>query len=93
MALSKVEKKTMCAGCRDDFYNGNNPYGVKECWGLKSAKKRVRYRIGTWTVPTEPYAFTKVTTLSCYGRKGSVLYNGLPDFVDRAKVRGLEAAQ
>ena len=27
-----------CVGCRDNFYNGNNPMGVKECWMLKDAK-------------------------------------------------------
>ena len=31
-------KKSMCRGCRDDFYNGGNPYGTKECWHFKDAK-------------------------------------------------------
>jgi hypothetical protein len=26
-----------CAGCSEDFYNGHNPYGVKECWRRKTA--------------------------------------------------------
>lgn len=26
-----------CAGCRDDFYNGHNPYGVTECWLRENA--------------------------------------------------------
>ena len=29
--------KSMCAGCRDDFYNDHNPHGVKECWMFKQA--------------------------------------------------------
>lgn len=27
-----------CAGCRDDFYNGRNDLGVKQCWSLESAE-------------------------------------------------------
>lgn len=38
MSLSKAEKLKMCVGCEDDFYNGKNPLGVKECWMLKSAE-------------------------------------------------------
>ena len=32
-------KPTMkdCVGCRDDFYNGHNSLGVKQCWSLSSA--------------------------------------------------------
>lgn len=30
--------KKHCHGCRDDFYNGNNPMGVKVCWCLADAK-------------------------------------------------------
>lgn len=29
--------KSRCAGCRNDFYNGNNNLGVKECWSLATA--------------------------------------------------------
>lgn len=44
--MSKMDKKH-CIGCYDDFYNGNNPYSVKECWMLKSAKliKRVEVHV------------------------------------------------
>ena len=31
-------KKSMCQGCHCDFYNGENPYGIKECWHYKDAK-------------------------------------------------------
>lgn len=31
-------KKSMCEGCSDNFYNGGNPYGIKECWHFKDAK-------------------------------------------------------
>lgn len=36
--MNKREKLRYCSGCRDNFYNGNNPYGFEECWNLKDAK-------------------------------------------------------
>jgi hypothetical protein len=33
-----MNKKKYCQGCRDDFYNGKNDRGVKECNSLKNAK-------------------------------------------------------
>lgn len=27
-----------CRGCEQNFYNGNNPYGIKECWSVPSAR-------------------------------------------------------
>ena len=73
------KSKSLCVGCRDNFYNNNNPLGAKECWGYKSAKVVTRYRIGTWTLPTEPGAFTKVKTLSCHHAPGQYgHYDKLP---------------
>ena len=40
-----------CSGCRDNFYNGNNEYGVKECWNLKNAKLVMRKQIHINQVP------------------------------------------
>jgi hypothetical protein len=31
-------KKKLCLGCREDFYNGKNSLGVKECWYFKGSK-------------------------------------------------------
>lgn len=77
-----------CRGCEDDFYNGQNPMGVRECWMLKSAKLVTRYRIGTWTQPTQSGAFTKVRVYSCRKESGQHFYEKLPDFaidpIDRA---------
>ena len=42
-----------CAGCRNDFYNGNNKLGVKECWSLADAKLVSRIPVGYWESP--PY--------------------------------------
>jgi len=68
--MTENQKLKHCAGCRDDFYNGKNSLGVKQCWALKSAELVTRYSIGTWTRPTEPSAFTKVRVLNCYHAKG-----------------------
>src|SRR5438128_47461 len=73
--------KKHCAGCEDDFYNGKNPLGVKECWSLKDAEVVTRYSIGTWTEPTRPGAFREVQRPNCYHRKGEHFYKRLPDFV------------
>ena len=56
MSITKQD----CVGCDNDFYNGKNPLGVKRCWMLENAKPVTRYRIGWWTPPTAPGAFTKV---------------------------------
>ena len=40
-----------CNGCRDNFYNGNNEYGVKECWNLKNSKLVMRKQVHINQVP------------------------------------------
>lgn len=76
-----------CRGCRDDFYNGRNPLGVKRCWALKDAKIVKRYEIGTWTQPTAPGAFTEVMVPNCYHADGRHFYKELPHFVKAEDVR------
>lgn len=65
-----ADKRQYCSGCRNNFYNqsGNSTSG--ECWSLKDSKVVTRYRIGWWTNPDEPGAFTKVKTLSCHHATG-----------------------
>lgn len=41
-----AKSKSMCAGCRDNFYNGNNNLGVQECWNYESAKVISKKRWG-----------------------------------------------
>jgi hypothetical protein len=65
--------KKHCAGCRDDFYNGNNPYGIKECWMLKSAKLILRKEVHINQVPPWNQAPKKLP--SCY-RKPQFVYVG-----------------
>ncbi len=58
------KSKEMCSGCHNDFYNGHNEIGVKECWSFKGAKVVQRMRVGTWQRP--PYVWSAYKTLSCY---------------------------
>jgi len=72
--MSKDEKRKHCAGCEQNFYNGNNPYGVKECWNLNDAKMVSKKKVyidqrPPWTQPP-----TKV--LSCFQQKGYVFVDG-----------------
>lgn len=74
-----------CGGCRDDFYNGHNPMGVKRCWLAKDGRMVTRYRIGWWTQPTSPGAFTKVRVPNCYHQPGVAAYCAdLPSYVRAA---------
>jgi hypothetical protein len=61
--------KQFCRGCRDNFYNGNNDYGVKECWLLEDAKREPRLLIPINMPP--PYTSLKPQSLpTCYHADG-----------------------
>jgi hypothetical protein len=54
-----------CAGCTEDFYNGNNPLGVKECWNRKTAEMVNRVFVHIDQPP--PYRNFKARTVpGCY---------------------------
>jgi hypothetical protein len=60
-----------CFGCEDNFYNGENPLGVKECWHLKSA--RLEHRV---IVPSDlrpPWKMPGQLLPNCYRRHGCVV--------------------
>ena len=79
---------TRCRGCEDDFYNGRNPMGVKECWSRSTAKVVTRWRTGTWTLPTQPGAFTEVEVFTCFRQKGEHFSDRIPSFaVDPVRIR------
>lgn len=64
--------KSHCSGCDDNFYNGNNPYGVQECWCFKTAKLIPRVRIPIDLRP--PYLHIKPQQMmDCRHEKGYVL--------------------
>lgn len=66
--------KIHCVGCRNNFYNGNNDIGVKECWQLKTARLKTRYGIGWWT-STFKENFIKTKKPSCYHQPGVMFYS------------------
>lgn len=61
-----MSKLKYCAGCYNNFYNGNNPYGVKECSYLKTAKIVRRKEVHINQMP--PYKQKPIKTLDCYRR-------------------------
>lgn len=66
MSERKITKDD-CDGCRDDFYNGKNDLGVKECWRFKSATFG-EYRLIHINQPP-PYLRIKVEKLpKCFHR-------------------------
>lgn len=80
-----AKKLPLCMGCRNDFYNGKNGIGVARCWSLDTAQVVTRYRIGWWTTPTSPGAFTKVETLDCHEAPGQYAqYKELPAHAQQA---------
>jgi len=58
-------KLSDCHGCRNNFYNGNNELGVKNCWSMKSATLEKKVQIHIDQIP--PYRNVKSETRpSCY---------------------------
>jgi len=69
--MTKAEKKRRyCIGCEDNFYNGNNPYSVEECWSLDNAKVVFRKRVEMDERP--PWEAKSKRMLSCYHQKGCI---------------------
>ncbi|MCK5333482.1 MAG: hypothetical protein KAJ24_03140 [Candidatus Aenigmarchaeota archaeon] len=60
--------KEDCQGCEDNFYNGNNPYGVKECMRFKDAKIVSMRAVPVSQAP--PWNQPKTKVPDCYRRKG-----------------------
>jgi hypothetical protein len=68
--MNKTEKLKLCVGCRQNFYNGNNGLGVKECWSLKTAKLVLRKRVHISQVP--PWKQSPVKVFQCRREEGFV---------------------
>ena len=58
--------KKHCAGCRNNFYNGNNELGVKECWLFKTAKIVWRKEVHIDQIP--PWTQAARRFPNCYHR-------------------------
>jgi len=68
--LTKEQKLAHCIGCRDNFYNGNNDIGVKECWQLKSAKLVKKKKVPMNQPP--PWKQAPVEVLHCRHEAGYI---------------------
>lgn len=67
----RVEKsKSYCIGCTENFYNGNNEYGISECWSFKSAKLIKRKKVCMSQIP--PWNQSAQVYMSCRREKGYV---------------------
>lgn len=67
-ADAKDAKRAHCRGCTENFYNGNNSLGVKECWHFKDAKLVSKKMVHLAQVP--PWNQQPIKVLSCYRAKG-----------------------
>lgn len=65
-----MKDTTRCGGCRNDFYNGQNELGVKQCWSVKSARVILRRRVGINDTP--PWTRKPERLPSCYNASGYV---------------------
>ena len=62
--------KKDCIGCRNNFYNGNNDLGIKECWSFESAKLIMRKRVHIDQPP--PWNQKAISKPNCYHEQGYV---------------------
>ncbi len=69
--LSTKEKLKYCSGCHCDFYNANNPMGIKECWHLGNAKLVMKKQVPLTQVP--PWKQAPIEVLDCFRRDGYVM--------------------
>jgi len=66
--MDKYRKLKYCAGCSENFYNGNNNLGIKECCYLKDAKVVWKKPVGVNERP--PWKNKARRVLDCYRQKG-----------------------
>ena len=79
MGKRRMDKKN-CIGCRENFYNGNNDLGVKECWNLESAELKTRFRICNSTPMNIKSAYIKSRKPSCYREVGYTYLERIPSY-------------
>ena len=58
-------QKKYCVGCRDNFYNGNNPYDIQDCWCLQDVKVEWLWQVSIWTHGLQK----RVRGLACWRSK------------------------
>lgn len=68
------KSKLLCLGCENNFYNGNNDMGVKECWDYETAEITLRKKVCASTPP--PWDWPPEEMLTCYRKKHFVIFEG-----------------
>lgn len=68
--MTTREKLKRCKGCRQDFYNGKNSLGVKQCWRLADAKLVRKKEIHVDQHP--PWNQKAEWFFDCYRREGHI---------------------
>ena len=68
-------KMHSCVGCTENFYNGNNQYGVKVCWSLPTAQLEKRFKISLDAPMHRRSNYQEVEAYQCRREKGYVLVN------------------
>ncbi len=64
---SDSKKLKLCAGCDNNFYNGNNDLDIKGCWSLASSKIVFKKKVHVDQAP--PWNQEPIEVLSCYHQK------------------------
>jgi len=57
--------KSKCVGCRDDWYNGKNPLGIKSCRHLENAELVQRILVHRNQIPPYDRGFATVEVYDC----------------------------
>lgn len=69
--MTDADKLKFCRGCRNNFYNGNNPYSIQRCWSLATATVVSRKKVHVDQRP--PWNQPAIKTLSCYHEERHVM--------------------
>lgn len=90
MGTKRKATKKNCVGCRDDYYNHGNHSDTGECWRLKNAKMKKKYRIGWWVPMDSIDNFEEVRVPECYHQTGQFAYvDEIPRHLSRrVKIKG-----
>lgn len=83
ISVRQIMDKKHCSGCEQNFYNGNNPYNVKECWHLKDAKMMTRFAISMNAPMGTKSNYYKVKKSSCFQQKGTCFLKQIPDYSEQ----------
>ncbi len=80
-----TKDKSMCSGCRNNYYNGFNDRGIKECFSYKKAKIKKCIQISLYSTP--PWDTRELKRLDCYCCDGYAILRNY-DVIKKGKHKG-----